>query len=139
VVNVFQAAILILYNENDQLTFQELIDRLQIDQKDLNEALVKLCNPKVKLLMKEVNKPVFAPGEKIKINEKFESNNVRVNLVPQPSTAKMATEGTGGVKVTDVDAEVIKERGMIIDATCVRIMKSRKVEGHNELVQAIIH
>jgi hypothetical protein len=27
---------------------------------------------------------------------------------------------------------------MIIDATCVRIMKSRKVETHNELMSAII-
>lgn len=61
-------------------------------------------------------------------------------MVPQPSTAKMASEGiAGGVKVADVDAEVMKERGMIIDATCVRIMKSRKVENHNDLVSAIIH
>jgi cullin 1 len=132
---------LILYNENEQLTFQELKDRCQVDEKDLNEALLKLCNPKVKLLMKEdLKTPKFSPDEKIKVNDKFESNNVRVNLVPQPSTAKMATEGAGGaMKVQDVDAEVIKERGMIIDATCVRIMKSRKVENHNDLVQAIIH
>lgn len=92
------------------------------------------------LLKEDQKKPKFAPGEKIKVNEKFESNNLRVNLVPQPSTAKMATEGAGGAgKIQDVDAEVMKERGMIIDATCVRIMKSRKVENHNDLVQAIIH
>jgi cullin 3 len=28
---------------------------------------------------------------------------------------------------------------MIIDAVCVRIMKGRKVEKHQELIQAIIH
>ena len=92
------------------------------------------------LLKEDAKKPVFRPDEKIVVNEKFESNNIRVNMVPMPSTAKMATEGAGGaMKVQDVDAEVIKERGMIIDATCVRIMKSRKVENHNDLVQAIIH
>ena len=74
------------------------------------------------------------------MNDKFVSNNIRVPMVPQPSTAKMAADGVaGGVKVADVDADVMKERGMIIDATCVRIMKSRKVENHNDLVSAIIH
>lgn len=93
------------------------------------------------MLQKEdQKKPSFRPDEKIRVNEKFESNNIRVPMVPQPSTAKMASEGiAGGVKVADVDAEVMKERGMIIDATCVRIMKSRKVENHNDLVSAIIH
>ena len=116
-------------------------DRCQISDTDLKDALLKLCSPKLKLLLKEdQKKPQFAQNEKIKVNERFESNNLRVNFVPVPSTAKMATEGAGGaMKVADVDAEVIKERGMIIDAMCVRIMKSRKVENHNDLVQAIIH
>lgn len=141
VVNVFQAAILCLFNEHDQLTVQELKDRCQLSDTDLNEGLLKLCNPKSKMLLKENQKvPKFTPEEKIRVNDKFESNNLRVNMVPQPSSAKMATEGAGGaMKVADVDAEVIKERGMIIDATCVRIMKSRKVENHNDLVQSIIH
>ena len=92
------------------------------------------------LLKEDQKKPKFAPTEKIRVNEKFESNNIRVNMVPIPSSAKMANEGAGGaMKVSEVDAEVTKERGMIIDATCVRIMKSRKVENHNDLVQAIIH
>lgn len=140
-VNVFQAAILCLFNEHDQLTYQELKDRCQLGDQDLKEGLLKLCNPKAKMLLKEdQKKPAFRADEKIVVNEKFESNNIRVNMVPMPSTAKMATEGAGGaMKVQDVDAEVIKERGMIIDATCVRIMKSRKVENHNDLVQAIIH
>jgi len=48
-------------------------------------------------------------------------------------------EGQGGGKSTgDVDAEVQKERAMIIDAVCVRIMKARKVEVHNELVSSVI-
>ena len=135
-MNVFQAAILILYNEHDSLTYQELKDRCQLSDGDLKEALMKLCNPKSRMLLKEdQKKPIFRPDERITVNEKFESNNIRVNMVPQPSTAKMASEGAGGaMKVADVDAEVMKERGMIIDATCVRIMKSRKVESHNDLV-----
>jgi hypothetical protein len=33
----------------------------------------------------------------------------------------------GGKSLDDVDAEVMKERSMVIDATVVRIMKARKV------------
>jgi hypothetical protein len=141
VVNVFQAAILCLFNEHEALSFQELKDRCQLSEGDLIQALMKLCNPKSKMLLKEdQKKPKFAPEEKIRVNDKFESNNLRVNMVPQPTTAQMANTGAGGsMKVADVDAEVIKERGMIIDATCVRIMKSRKVENHIDLVTAIIH
>ena len=59
-------------------------------------------------------------------------------MVPVPSSAKMA-EGTGGVKSTsDLDAELLKERSMIIDAVVVRIMKARKVEMHNGLIESVI-
>ena len=99
---------------------------------------MKLCNPKIKLLLKQNPKPVFTPDEQFRCNMKFENNNIRFNLVPVPSSAKMA-EGAGGVKSTsDLDAEPMKERSMIIDAVIVRIMKARKVETHNALIECII-
>lgn len=69
---------------------------------------------------------------------KFENSNIRLNLVPQPNAKKMA-EGAGGAKSqNEIDSEVQKERGMIIDAVIVRTMKARKVETHNELVTTVI-
>lgn len=48
-------------------------------------------------------------------------------------------DGAGGIKSTsDLDAELVKERSMIIDAVVVRIMKSRKVEMHNGLIESVI-
>jgi hypothetical protein len=89
----------------------------------MDEACLKLCNPKTTMLLKENKKsPKFLPNEKIKVNDKFENNNIRINMIPVISTAKMATEEKG-IKISEVDAEVMKERGLIIDATCVRIMK----------------
>jgi hypothetical protein len=90
-------------------------------------------------LLKENSKiPKFELNEKVRLNGKFENNNIRINLIPQASSARMAFEGAGGKSVSDVDSEVLKERGMVIDATCVRVMKARKVETHNELVASII-
>ena len=45
-------------------------------------AMMRLCDPKVKLLKKEVNKPVFGDNEKININPAFASNSIRVNFIP---------------------------------------------------------
>ena len=33
----------------------------------------QLCNPKIKVLQKEVNKPVFGEDEKIKVNPGYKS------------------------------------------------------------------
>ena len=100
----------------------------------MKESLFKLCNPKSKMLLKEEQKkPVFRGDEKIRVNEKFESNNLRISFVPK----RIVSEATGGVKETD--GQVLKERGMVLDATCMRIMKSRKIVAHNDLVTEIIH
>lgn len=101
--------------------------------------MLKLCNPKIKIISKEkAGKPSFEPEEKMKLNKDFTNNSIRFNLVPVLSSIKMA-EGAGGIKSTaDLDQELQKERSMIIDAVIVRIMKARKVEVHQKLVEAVI-
>jgi len=48
-------------------------------------------------------------------------------------------EGQGNIKsTTDLDQELQKERSMIIDAVVVRIMKARKVEVHQKLIESVI-
>ena len=106
----------------------------------MNSSLMKLCHPNFKVLLKQnMRVPKFQPEETISINLKFANNNIRLNLVPTVSQAKMAEGKGGGKSIGDVDAEVQKERAMIIDATVVRIMKARKVEVHNELVSSVIN
>jgi hypothetical protein len=51
--------------------------------------LIGLCNPKVKLLEKGVNKPTFDDeNEVIKLNLKFQNPALRVNVVPVANAAK---------------------------------------------------
>ena len=56
--------------------------------------MMRLCEPKVKLLIKEVNKPVFGENEKIKVNLKFQSNSIRCNLIPQRVIKKKTTQAS---------------------------------------------
>jgi len=83
ITNAFQATILCLFNDTDELTVNEIKERTNAPDDFFNPALIQLCNPKVRVLDKAVKKPTLTdPNEKIKINLKFTSNNIRVNLVP---------------------------------------------------------
>jgi hypothetical protein len=54
------------------MTYKEIAEKTTIPKKNLNSALIGLCNPKVKLLEKGVNKPSFDDdNEVIKLNLKF--------------------------------------------------------------------
>jgi len=64
----------------------------------------------------------------------YKTGNIRFNFIPT-QTAKQLTEGGGSIRsVTEIDAEVAKNRAMVIDAVLVRIMKARKVCLYNDLL-----
>lgn len=52
VVNVFQATILDLFNQQDSFTVQELMNRTQIPKTNFNGAVLAMCNPKFRVLNK---------------------------------------------------------------------------------------
>lgn len=83
IVNCFQTAILFLFNQNETLTVSEIEERCQISEADLKQSLLRLCNPKTQVLLKQnLKKPTFEKNEQIKVNPKFENNNLRLNLLP---------------------------------------------------------
>ena len=121
-----------MFNTREEVTYEECKQLTQISDSELNPALIFMCNPKVKLLLKgNMKKPQFEPKETIKLNMVFANNNVRVNLIPVQSK-KQTVEKTEESK--NDDKEIKMERQNITDATIVRIMKARKTEMHNELL-----
>lgn len=132
VVNVYQACILALFNTREEVTYEDAKQLTQISESELNPALIFMCNPKIKLLLKgNMKQPKFDPKETIKLNLAFANPNVRVNLIPVPSK-KQTVEKAEDSK--NDDKEIKMERQNITDATIVRIMKARKTEMHNELL-----
>ena len=88
---MFQASILYLFNEYDTLTCAEIMEKCVMQSEQFNAAMMMLCNPKIMVLKKEIKKPVFAPTEKITINDGFKNNSVQVNLVPTRTHKKKTT------------------------------------------------
>ena len=94
VVNTFQAAILCMFNEGDNFTCRQIKERTHVAKEQFEAAMKQLCNPKIKVLTKEVNKPVFGEDEKIKVNPGYKSGQIRSNLIPQKVVRKQTTEAT---------------------------------------------
>ncbi len=83
-----------------------------------------------------MKKPQFAPSEKVKVFSQFANNNLRVQFIPT-QTHKKKEVGKNDTEKND-DKEIRIERQNIIDAVVVRIMKARKTEKHNQLMEDII-
>lgn len=121
-----------LFNKHNELTYTEIKDATNIPEADLKEALKYLCNPRQKILEKENAKtPEFQPNEKTKIVATFANPNVKVNYVPMPVEKKEVAAANQVDPFTD-------ERKNILDAVIVRIMKARKTEKHNQLLEDVI-
>jgi len=136
IVNTFQAAILCLFNEVDEITCKEITTRCQITSEQFKACMMKLCDPKLKVLNKEVNKPVFDANEKIRVNEKFKSAAVRNNLIPQKVVKKKTTEATA--EESQQAKQVAKERTFVIQAHIVKVMKAQKQYRYQNVVTDII-
>lgn len=135
IVNVFQASILNLYNEQESYTYKELSERTQIPKNRLDAGLIMMCKPGMKLLEKQVSKPSFDnPNELIKINPKWQVANILVKLVPIGAAKKKAHDEQHNDN--KLHEEVSKERGAVIDGAIVKIMKTNKDAAvkHQELV-----
>ena len=94
IVNVFQATILCLFNEVDELTVKQIMQRTTMPPENFKAGMIRMCDPKIKLLLKKVNKPTFGDDEPIKPNPKFTSNAIKNNLIPVKSVKRKQVEPT---------------------------------------------
>jgi len=87
ILNVYQASVLMLYNNAESYTFQQLIDHTKLPADILMKQLLTVTNPKMgKLLIKgNIKTPKFTPDEIVQINKAFASTSLRVNMQPMVS------------------------------------------------------
>ncbi|KAK4264624.1 hypothetical protein QN277_025777 [Acacia crassicarpa] len=123
IVSTYQAATLLLFNNADKLSFLEIKTQLGLDYEDLVRVLHSLSCVKYKILCKEPNTKTISQNDIFEFNSGF-TDRVRRIKVPLPPIDERKKV------VKDVD----KDRKYAIDAAIVRIMKSRKTLGHQQLV-----
>ncbi|EFC46686.1 predicted protein [Naegleria gruberi] len=147
--STFQMAVLLLFNDNEKLTYKEIETSTKIPAAELKKNLIQLTKPlddgeqykKVAKVLtvkaSEDQQQSTAEGDKKKFtisattifatNNLFKSRKLKMNAMP-PMT-KQTEEGA-----SKINQQVEEERKMVVDAVIVRIMKSRKVMTHRDLV-----
>jgi cullin 1 len=121
-VTTLQAVALNAFNDGCTLTFDELSEKLNLEENILKPLLHSLSCGKVKVLLK------IPPGQNIKKTDSFTSNskfssNMRKIRIPMASLD--ASHNTKRVE---------EDRSIAIEAAIVRIMKARKTLAHQQLI-----
>ncbi|XP_008802121.1 cullin-1-like [Phoenix dactylifera] len=127
IVTTYQASALLLFNASDRLSYSEIMSQLNLTDDDVIRLLHSLSCAKYKILNKEPNTKTISPTDYFEFNSKFADKMRRIKIPLPPVDEKKKV-------IEDVD----KDRRYAIDASIVRIMKSRKVLGHQQLVMECV-
>ncbi|KAJ9547630.1 hypothetical protein OSB04_020173 [Centaurea solstitialis] len=119
ILGTYQAAALLLFNASDRLSYSDIKTQLNLADEDVVRLLQSLSCAKYKILTKEPSSKTVSETDHFQFNSKFTDRMRRIRR-------KKVVE--------DVD----KDRRYAIDASIVRIMKSRKVLGHQQLVMECV-
>ncbi|KAL1871605.1 hypothetical protein VTK73DRAFT_1954 [Phialemonium thermophilum] len=129
-VSLYQMAILLLFNEKDQNTYEDIASTTQLNQEALDPSLSILCKAKV-LLMKPEGEKV-GPGKTFRLNYDFKSKKVRVNLnVGMKSESKQ--------EEAETNKTIEEDRKLLLQSAIVRIMKARKRMTYQQLLLETAH
>ncbi|XP_038877979.1 cullin-1-like [Benincasa hispida] len=123
IVTTYQASVLLLFNSFDQLSYSEIKTQLNLSDEDIVRLLHSLSCAKYKILNKEPSTKTISPTDSFTFNSMFTDKMRRIKIPLPPVDEKKKV-------IKDVD----KDRRYAIDASIVRIMKSRKVLSHQQLV-----
>ncbi|KAK9713588.1 hypothetical protein RND81_06G037600 [Saponaria officinalis] len=127
VLSTYQAAALLLFNTADRLSYSEIAEQLNLADEDLVRVLHSLSCAKYRILIKEPSSRSVSHTDHFSFNAKFtdKMRRIRIPLPPVDERKKI---------VEDVD----KDRRHAIEASIVRIMKSRKVLGYQQLISECV-
>lgn len=143
-VSTYQMAILLLFNENENLSLNVVHEYTKIPIYDLKKHIVQMCKAadedskkSSKLLLPKsddsgadgddkkkavvTNTTIFIP------NTAFKSKKMKMNLNPPVGVEDAA-------KKKSTETQIEEERKWVVDAVIVRIMKTRKTLIHSELI-----
>ncbi|EGD80886.1 hypothetical protein PTSG_11740 [Salpingoeca rosetta] len=127
IVSLFQAIVLLLFNDSQKLTCKEIQQATGIDMPTLKRTLQSLACGKIRVLAKSPKGKEVDETDKFIVNYKFsnERRRVKINQIQMKQT-QAETDATS--------EKVFQDRVFAIDAAIVRVMKARKTLKHNFLL-----
>eukprot|EP00055_Hartaetosiga_balthica_P002122 m.2811 g.2811 ORF g.2811 m.2811 type:complete len:720 (-) comp1948_c0_seq1:42-2201(-) len=130
-MSLYQASILLKFNEKSSWSYSELKRDTLIDETQLRLALTSLSCGKIRILLKEPKNRLVRKGDIFSVNIGFtnERRKVKINQIQLKQT-KQENEATV--------AKVFEDRKLSVDAAIVRIMKMRKTLQHQNLIAELM-
>ncbi|KAK7573920.1 hypothetical protein V9T40_011111 [Parthenolecanium corni] len=126
-MQTFQMAILLLFENTTTLICSDIVNTLQLNWEQFLKNCITLVECKILISStKELEKDTV-----LTLNEKYYNKRTRLRI-----TASLQKEAP--METTQTVASVEEDRKLFIQASIVRIMKSRKLLKHIALVQEII-
>lgn len=131
-VSTYQMCVIMLFNNTDQLTYKEIEQATEIPALDLKRCLQSLACVKGKnILRKEPMSKDIGENDVILFNEKFSSKFYKVKI------GTVVAQKESEPEKQETRQRVEEDRKPQIEAAIVRIMKSRKVLDHNNIITEV--
>lgn len=132
VCSTHQMAVLLLFNDVASMSYQDILQSTNIPEADLKRVLQSLACVKGKnVLKKEPMSKDICAGDVFSINDSFSSKLYRVKI----GTVTAAKENE--MERGETRERIEEDRKPQIEAAIVRVMKARKVLGHNDVVAEV--
>ena len=131
-VSTHQMCVLMLFNNADRLTYKETEQATEIPASDLKRCLQSMACVKGKnILRKEPMSKDIAEDDAFFVNDKFSSKFYKVKIGTVVAQRESEPENQ------ETRQRVEEDRKPQIEAAIVRIMKSRRVLDHNNIVAEV--
>lgn len=131
-VSTYQMCVLMLFNNADRLSYKEIEQATEIPSPELKRCLQSLACVKGKnVLRKEPMSKDIAENDSFLFNDKFTSKFYKVKI------GTVVAQKESEPEKQETRQRVEEDRKPQIEAAIVRIMKSRRVLDHNNVVAEV--
>ncbi|KAF1345256.1 Cullin [Delphinella strobiligena] len=128
-VSTYQMAILLLFNESDTITYDEIAEVTTLSKETLDPSIAIML--KAKVLTASPEGAGQESGTTYKLNYGFKNKKLKVNL-------NISIKAEVKQEIEETHKTIEEDRKMLIQSAIVRVMKSRKKMKHTQLVGEVI-
>ena len=130
-VSLFQCVVLMLFNDAEKLSYEDIASKSGLEEKELKRALQSLACAKVRILNKEPKSRDVNAGDVFEVNAALNERLFRIKV-----NSIQIKETTEENKQTM--ERVFQDRQQQVDAAIVRVMKTRKSLTHALLISELM-
>uniref|UniRef100_G1Q7G7 Cullin-2 n=1 Tax=Myotis lucifugus TaxID=59463 RepID=G1Q7G7_MYOLU len=125
----YQMAVLLAFNNSETVSYKELQDSTQMNEKELTKTIKSLLD--VKMINHDSEKEDIDAESSFSLNMNFSSKRKKFKITT-------SVQRDTPQEVEQTRSAVDEDRKMCLQAAIVRVMKARKVLRHNALLQEVI-